>query len=84
MEGFCVDYTEKYVGSRDDFIKFMRDVIKKMDSRSLTVEDEAIELPQDIELEYKIKYDEDVEENKLSIKVCWLNPGAEVTEDEDE
>ncbi|OPY56531.1 MAG: hypothetical protein A4E55_02061 [Pelotomaculum sp. PtaU1.Bin035] len=79
-----MDYDEKYVGSRADFLKFMQEVMKKMSSRSLTVEDGVIELPDDVELEYKIKFDEDEEESKLSIKVCWPKPGAEKAEDEEE
>jgi len=75
-----VDYSEKYVGSKGDFLKFMNDVVMKMGSRSLTIEEEVIELPEDVELEYKIKYDEDEEEYKLAIKVCWLKPGVEEAE----
>jgi len=75
-----VDYSEKYVGSKADFLKFMHDAVTKMSSRSLTIEEEVIELPEDVELEYKIKYDEDEEEYKLAIKVCWLKPGVEEAE----
>lgn len=78
-----MDYSEKFVGSKADFLKFMHDVMMRMGSRSLTVEDGTIDFPEDVELEYKIKFDEDEEENKLSIKVCWLKPGVEKVEDED-
>ena len=79
-----MDYSEKFVGSKTDFLKFMHDVMLRMGSRSLTVEDGTIEFPEDVELEYKIKFDEDEEENKLAIKVCWLKPGVEKVEDEEE
>lgn len=79
-----MDYSEKFVGSKADFLKFMHDVVLKMGSRSLTVEDGNIDFPEDVELEYKIKFDEDEEESKLAIKVCWLKPGVEKVEDEEE
>ncbi|SFF98360.1 amphi-Trp domain-containing protein [Desulfotomaculum arcticum] len=79
-----MDYSEKYVGSKAEFMKFMQEVMMRMASRSLTVEDGVIEFPEDVELEYKIKYDEDEEERKLSIKVCWPNPDAPVTEEDAE
>ena len=75
-----MDYSEKYVGSKADFLKFMHDAVTKMSSRSLTIEEEVIDLPEDVELEYKIKYDEDEEEYKLAIKVCWLKPEVEEAE----
>lgn len=79
-----MDYSEKLVGSKADFLKFMHDVVLKMGSRSLTVEDGNIDFPEDVELEYKIKFDEDEEESKLAIKVSWLKPGVEKVEDEEE
>ena len=78
-----MDYSEKYVGSKADFLRFMHDVMLRMGSRSLTVEDGVIEFPEDVELEYKIKFDEDEEESKLSLKVCWPEPGVEEAEDEE-
>lgn len=79
-----MDYSEKFVGSKADFLKFMKEVLVKMAARSLTVEDGVIEFPEDVELEYKIKFDEDEEESKLAIKVCWLKPGVEKAEEEEE
>lgn len=76
-----MDYSEKYVGSRDDFLKFMREALAKMGERSLTIEEQAIEIPEDVELEYKIKYDEDDEEYKVAIKVCWPKPEAQEVEE---
>lgn len=75
---------EKYVGSKAEFLKFMQDVMMRMASRSLTVEDGVVEIPEGVELEYKIKFDQDEGENKLAIKVCWFDPGMEKTEDEEE
>jgi len=78
-----VDHSEKYVGMKADYLKFMQEVMVRMASRSLTVENKAIEFPEDVELEYKIRFNEDEEENKLAIKVCWLKPGVVKVEDED-
>ena len=52
--------------------------IHKTSENQLTVDGEAVVIPDDKEVEYKIKYDDDAFEGSLSMKITWMNAEAEV------
>lgn len=66
-----MDISEKFAGSKQDFVKFVMEVVGGLRSGSLNIESQEVVIPDDVEVEYKIKFDEDEEESKLAIKVSW-------------
>ncbi|MEW5952442.1 MAG: amphi-Trp domain-containing protein [Bacillota bacterium] len=66
-----MDFSEKFTGGKQDFIKFIMEVAGGLRGGSLNIESQEIHVPDDVELEYKIKFDEDEEECKLTVKVSW-------------
>ena len=50
----------------------------------MTVEGKTISIPADVELDYKVKYDEDPEGASVSIKVSWENTNLDFEIEEDE
>ncbi|MGI6648679.1 MAG: hypothetical protein ACOX5W_06375 [Bacillota bacterium] len=77
-------YVEEYVGSRSEFLRFMQEVWKSLNSGGINIEGKTLRLPKDTELEYKIKYDYDDEEYVLALKVSWPNPSWVEPEDVEE
>lgn len=66
-----MDISEKYAGSKQDFVKFVMEVAGGLRSGGLNIESQEVVIPDGVEVEYKIKFDEDEEECKLALKVSW-------------
>ena len=66
-----MDISEKFAGSKQDFVKFVMEVAGGLRSGGLNIESQEVVIPDDVEVEYKIKFDEDEEECKLALKVSW-------------
>lgn len=75
-------YQEKGIGSRQESVEFLRGLFNNLIKGQLTVEGNKVTLPDDKELEYKVKYDDDEAEGSISVKVTWTK--IEELEEEDE
>ena len=78
-------YKEKFIGSKEECFEQLKDVFRKLISGKLEVEGIAVKIPDDKELEYKIKYEDDPEvEGSVAIKIDWSYIEEEEEEEEDE
>jgi hypothetical protein len=77
-------YKEEYPGTKQECLGFLSEAFTKLLKNQLTVDGEAVVIPDDKEVEYKIKYDDDAFEGSLSMKITWMNAEAEVEEEEEE
>ncbi len=75
-------YQETYTGSKAEFGDFIKKAVPDLFSGKLTVEGKTASIPGDIELDYKVKYDESEEGGSVSIKVTWENPNLELNLEE--
>lgn len=66
-------WTDEGTGSKAEFLKYLREMVSKLESGHLTLEGQTVEFPSGVDLEYKVKYDVDEEEGSLSFKVTWPN-----------
>jgi len=78
-------YQDAFLGSRAEFGEFIREAIPDLFAGRLKVEGQAVEIP-DTELDYKVKYDDDLEGGSVTIKVSWdkvveADENAENTDD---
>lgn len=77
-------YKEKFIGSKEECFEQLKGVFTSLINGKLEVEGETVMIPDDKELEYKIKYEDDPEmEGGVAIKVAWSYV-EEVEEDEEE
>ncbi len=74
-------YQEKYVGSKSDFYVFLKENFSKLVKEILEVEGEQIKIPEDKELVYKIKYENNEIDGSYAVKVTWVN--QEIMEEEE-
>ena len=84
-------YQDKYIGSHSEIYDFLKDLPKKFIQNALVVESANVTVPEDKELTYKIKYENDEYEGALAVKVSWVNseeweeePEEEEEEEEEE
>ncbi len=73
-------YKEDYIGSKQECLAFLSEAFTKLLKNQLSVDGEAVEIPEDKELNYKTKYENDEFEGELSLKITWVN--AEMPEEE--
>jgi hypothetical protein len=78
-------YQDAFLGSRTEFGEFIRAAIPDLFAGKLRVEGQIVELP-DTELDYKVKYDDDLEGGSVTFKVSWdkvveADENAENTDD---
>lgn len=66
-------YQEKYIGSKRECYEGLKDIFAKLIKGILEIEGEAVDIPNDKELEYKVKYDNNEVDGQLAIKVTWMN-----------
>ncbi|CAH2214333.1 transcription initiation factor IIE [Tepidibacter aestuarii] len=76
-------YQEKYIGSKEDLYVFLKDNYSKLMREILEIEGEKVVLPDDKELVYKVKYENDELEGSYSVKISWANQ-EEFEEEEEE
>ncbi|MGE5496069.1 MAG: amphi-Trp domain-containing protein [Burkholderiales bacterium] len=77
-------YQDKYVGSQDEIYAYLKELASKFLKNSLVVESQNVSIPEDKELEYKIKYENDEYEGALAVKISWVNAEQEEEEEEEE
>lgn len=66
-----MNYTEKYVGSKEEFYFFLKDEIIKLFKGKLKIEGTRVLVPDDEKLNYEFNYVNDEKYGNLSIKVSW-------------
>lgn len=71
-------YQETNIGSRAEFGEYIKRVIPDLFAGRLAVEGKAVTIPADLELDYKLKYDEDETGGAFTLKVAWENPNIEI------
>lgn len=78
--------SSKNVGSKKECLDYLYDVVNQVGGDSLVLEEQSVVIPEDKDLDYKVKYAEEPGETKLTIKVKWVNdipvPEGEVVEEE--
>lgn len=70
-------YQDAYLGSRAEFGDFIKRAVPDLFAGNLVVEGTPVTLPEDADLDYKVKYDDDVEGGSVTIKVSWDKEVAE-------
>ena len=76
-------YQDAFLGSRAEFGDFIRAAIPDLFAGNLVVEGTPVTLPEDTDLDYKVKYDDDTEGGSVTIKVSWDKEIAEEEEEEE-
>ena len=74
---------EKGIGSKSECVDYLRSIFSKLSKDQLVVENEEVSMPDDKELEYKVKYEDDEQEGSLSVKISWSNSEEEEEEEEE-
>lgn len=64
---------EKLFGSREECLQYVYQVVNKLAGGVLELDGKEVALPEDLHLEYKVKYAEDPGESKFSLKIAWPN-----------
>ena len=67
-------YQEDYVGTKAELSDFIKKVIPELFTGRLTVEGQAVRIPNDCNLDYKIKYDS---AGTVGIKISWEDENEE-------
>ncbi len=75
-------YQEANIGSRTEFGEYIKKVIPDLFAGRLAVEGKTVTLPADLDLDYKVKYDDDDAGGSFTLKVTWENPNVEINLDE--
>lgn len=65
--------TNKNVGMKKECIAYLYEVVNQIAGDTLTIEEQKIAVPGDVDLLYKVKYSEEPGETKLTIKLEWPN-----------
>lgn len=77
-------WTDEYAGSLAEVSDYLKKLASRIGKNSLSVEGKGIQFP-DGEVECSVKYQEDVDECKLTIKLQWpLEGGVDGTEEDEE
>ncbi|WP_432665449.1 transcription initiation factor IIE [Wukongibacter baidiensis] len=78
-------YKEKFVGSKKECLEQLKGVFTNLLKERLEVEGEMVTMPDDKELEYKIKFEDVPEmEGSVAIKIAWSYIEEEYEEEEPE
>ena len=77
-------FKEEYLGTKQECMGYLSEAYAKLLRNQLIVDGEEVVIPDDKELEYKIKYDNDEFEGSLSLKITWVNAEVEEAEEEEE
>ncbi|MCT4508422.1 MAG: transcription initiation factor IIE [Tepidibacter sp.] len=77
-------YQEKYIGSKHDLYTFLKENYTKLMKEILEIEGEKVEIPDDKELVYKVKYENDELEGSYAVKITWANQEEFEEEEEEE
>jgi hypothetical protein len=74
-------YQDAFAGTKEEFGEFIRKAIPDLFAGKLVVEGKQIALPEDAEIDYKVKYDEDIEGGSVTFKASWDTGIQEEEED---
>lgn len=74
-------YQEKYAVTRGQVLSELKEMFVKLKQDHLEIEGVNVEIPDDKEIIFKVKYEDNPEDGQLAIKIGWTN--IEVTEEED-
>ncbi|NLD47263.1 MAG: transcription initiation factor IIE, partial [Clostridiaceae bacterium] len=66
-------YQQDYLGSKADLAEFVKKIIPELFSSKLVIEGKNVSIPNDRDLDYKVKVDEDEAGGSFSLKVSWNN-----------
>jgi len=75
-------YQESNIGSRAEFGEYIKKMIPDLFASRLAVEGKTVSIPSDLDLDYKVKYDDDDSSGSFTLKVSWENPNVEINLDE--
>lgn len=64
-------YQDAFLGSVDEFGEFVRRAIPELFAGNLVVEGQSVAIPADAEIDYKVKYDDELEGGSVTIKASW-------------
>ena len=70
-------YQENISGQRKDFSDFIKKTVPDLFAGRLTVEGKNVVIPNDCDLDYKTKFDEEENGGSFLIKVSWQYPTQE-------
>ena len=70
-------YQSEFTGTKTDFAEFIKKTIPDLFGGRLVVEGKTVSIPNDLDLDYKVKTAEDEAGGSVTIKVSWEIPGAE-------
>ena len=62
---------EKYTGNKEEFYFFLKDEIVKLFKDKLKIDGNRVSIPDNEELDYEIKFDNEENYGDFSIKVKW-------------
>ncbi len=71
-------YQDAFVGSKEEFGEFIRKAIPDLFAGKLVVEGTQVKLPDDADIDFKVKYDDNIDGGSVTFKVSW---DKEVEED---
>lgn len=66
-------YQNESLGLRGDTKEGLKAVFSQLFANQLVVEGQTVELPEDLDLETKVKFATDEGGNSLTIKISWEN-----------
>ncbi len=75
-------YQENFNGSRSELADYVKKMIPELFSGKMLIEGKGVSIPQDSDLDYKVKYDENEDGGSFSFKVSWENDLPEEEEEE--
>jgi len=81
-ESTYMKYQESFMGTRSEFGEYIKKAVPDLFAGRLSVEGKQVTLPTDLDLDYKVKYDENEDGGSVTIKVSWENPNVELDLDE--
>ena len=64
-------YRENIICSKAEAIEHLTAAVASLAEGALTIDTAAVEIPEDIQLEYRIQYEVDETEGKFSVKISW-------------
>lgn len=64
-------YQNSFSGSKAEFADFIKKTIPDLFGNRLVVEGKQVSIPNDANLDYKIKHDEDEYGGSFTLKVTW-------------
>jgi len=64
-------YRENIICSKAEAVEYLKAAAEKLAEGALTVDTAAVEIPEEIQLEYRIQYEVDETEGKFAVKISW-------------